>query len=634
MTDARKSSGQGDGITRTRNLILRGMSTIYLIAFVSFYYQSTGLFGNNGISPARLQIESPAKDLRSNIVRKPTLLHLAPYCGLDVEYMIDMIALLGSIISFAGLMTQRVCILPTFAVLWCLYGSLIQIAQLFASDSDYLLVEAGFIMIMLAPLTRSNQASSSDKVILIVLRWLLMRYFFATGAAKILSRCPHWWNFTALSHYFETMPLPTVLAWVSHNFLANWLKITTIFSNVTELGAVWLFFFPHRTIRRYAFYWLVFFQLNIIMTGNFGFLNLMLLVLLLCLVDDAFITQRKCGWTIVHMVKVLVISYVMFFGIGWIISSSVDALKFEEKYLEILRQSIKPAPLLATFVIISTFLINLVSHRTIIQTRTFFQKIYGANILLSFSIIAISMVLVSMVPHGNIDSSTNITNSDLGTFYQQIKKFNIINEYGTTFRRMRTERFEIIYEHSDNLEGPWTEYDFLYKPSNVNSTLPFAGPYLPRIDFKLYESATSHYRKEVWTMSLAYRLLQGNPHVLALLGDQSTVATTPNYVRAVLYKFRYTTHFRTPQIYWIRLKMIEYFPAFSLDTISPYLRSMKISPNFRETEVESKTVKMLLDNLRIQIRSVEGSALIFGILLAGFAINVSKRMYRSLSYVE
>lgn len=72
-------------------------------------------------------------------------------------------------------MSQRVCILPTFAVLWCLYCSLIQVAQLFADQSDYLLLEAGFIMIMLAPLSRSNQASPSDNVMFVVLRWLLMR---------------------------------------------------------------------------------------------------------------------------------------------------------------------------------------------------------------------------------------------------------------------------------------------------------------------------------------------------------------------------------------------------------------------------------------------------------------------------
>lgn len=40
---------------------------------------------------------------------------------------------------------------------------------------------------------------------------------------------------------------------------------------------------------------------------------------------------------------------------------------------------------------------------------------------------------------------------------------------------MRNERYEIIYEHAEDMEGPWTEYDFLYKPTSVNATLPFAG---------------------------------------------------------------------------------------------------------------------------------------------------------------
>lgn len=215
---------------------------------------------------------------------------------------------------------------------------------------------------------------------------------------------------------------------------------------------------------------------------------------------------------------------------------------------------------------------------------------------------------------------------------------------------MRNERLEVIYEHANDIEGPWTEYEFLYKPSNVNSTLRFAGwfppmkhfklqnldviltllgPYLPRIDYKLYEAAPSHYRKEVWTLSLAYRLLQGNRNVLALFDGRSTPTTPPTYVRATLYKFRYTTHIQSPQVYWMRLKVSEYFPAFSLDNISPYLRSMKISPNYRETEIDSKWLKAILDGVRDQIVFVEGSVLVNCILLTAIVIVVTKKVYRS-----
>lgn len=161
-----------------------------------------------------------------------------------------------------------------------------------------------------------------------------------------------------------------------------------------------------------------------------------------------------------------------------------------------------------------------------------------------------------------------------------------------------------------------------------------SGPYLPRLDFKLYDAAPSNYRNELWTLSLAYRLLQGNRHVLALLGEQSSNTSSPKYVRATLYRFRYTTHFQSPQRYWIRLKIFEYFPAFSLDNISPYLRSMKISPNYRAVEVESKTLKMILDFLRNQMCLLEGSMLTFGLLMAGFVIIYTKKIYRTLRCVE
>lgn len=63
----------------------------------------------------------------------------------------------------------------------------------------------------------------------------------------------------------------------------------------------------------------------------------------------------------------------------------------------------------------------------------------------------------------------------MGGFYNQVRKFYIINEYGQHLRKMRPNRIEIIYEHAQNIEGPWQEYGFLYKPWNVNVSLPFAG---------------------------------------------------------------------------------------------------------------------------------------------------------------
>lgn len=53
---------------------------------------------------------------------------------------------------------------------------------------------------------------------------------------------------------------------------------------------------------------------------------------------------------------------------------------------------------------------------------------------------------------------------------------HLVNSYGL-FRRMTgiDGRPEVIIEGSNDIEGPWKDYEFLYKPGNVNNSLPFVG---------------------------------------------------------------------------------------------------------------------------------------------------------------
>lgn len=43
-------------------------------------------------------------------------------------------------------------------------------------------------------------------------------------------------------------------------------------------------------------------------------------------------------------------------------------------------------------------------------------------------------------------------------------------------------RPEVVIEGSDSIEGPWKEYEFLYKPGNVNNSLPFVGKIFSHIN--------------------------------------------------------------------------------------------------------------------------------------------------------
>lgn len=70
---------------------------------VTWHVYFTGLYGNNGVLPARTQLDAKeGTTLAAKMHMKPTLLWLAPYIGLDTEYMMDVLALIGMFLAFTG----------------------------------------------------------------------------------------------------------------------------------------------------------------------------------------------------------------------------------------------------------------------------------------------------------------------------------------------------------------------------------------------------------------------------------------------------------------------------------------------------------------------------------------------------
>jgi Lipase maturation factor len=115
---------------------------------------------------------------------------------------------------------------------------------------------------------------------------------FASGAVKLASGCPNWWELSALKHHFLTMPLPTNLAFYSYYLPEGYLKLTTISVYISELICPWFFFAPIRSLRIFTFYWLLFLQLCIIATGNYGYLSFIIIAMLFSLLDDSHFKSR------------------------------------------------------------------------------------------------------------------------------------------------------------------------------------------------------------------------------------------------------------------------------------------------------------------------------------------------------
>jgi len=641
-------------IRYTRNLFLRGICIVYLFAFTSLYIQIPGLYGDNGVLPARTQLDSKAKTLSARIHTKPTLLWLAPYIGLDTEYMMDVLALLGVFLAFSGFVSQKFCTAPLFAGLWSLYYSLYQVGQTFMwFQWDILLLEAGFLSILVAPLRYRYQSKRRaatvvphDAISFWLVRWLLFRLMFQSGVVKLTSGCPTWWGLTASSIHFESQCIPTSLAWYAHHLPLWLLKLLTIATFIVEIGLPPLFFSPVRSVRIVNFFLQVLLQIAIIVTGNYNFFNLLTIVLCTSLLDDEFFYRRRLQkgqpnvWSgvISNLVNVIVYGGVLyatyiFFSIRITSSQVIESdIAFTKQEFDWMLSRVVPATVYLGLGSLALIVLEAVTV-SIVDFPGTYSKISTVLSTLFYTAVAAFIFGISIVPYSSLHPAANSTVIPVVRhWHSRLDHLQLTNSYGL-FRRMTGVggRPEVILEGSNQLTGPWLEYNFLYKPGNVNSSLPFVAPHQPRLDWQMWFAALGTYHQNPWLMSLTYRLLQGQPEVLQLIDTSRNPFPTkpPKYIRASLYHYHFSPWSqRWSGPWWTREKVGEYFPIFSRDhgPLLDYLRKMKIlpeTPERKDTVSESQVtpwLKALLDRLRYLVSHIEPSLFLWSIFSAGCAI--------------
>lgn len=95
-----------------------------------------------------------------------------------------------------------------------------------------------------------------------------------------------------------------------------------------------------------------------------------------------------------------------------------------------------------------------------------------------YSILAVLLFFSSTVPLQSLHSTSNSTvNPNLRSVYNRLHKLHAVNQYGLFSKIIASGRLEIVLEGADNVEGPWKEFYFLYKPGNVNHSMPFVGKF-------------------------------------------------------------------------------------------------------------------------------------------------------------
>ncbi|HEY8022413.1 MAG TPA: lipase maturation factor family protein [Thermoanaerobaculia bacterium] len=277
------------GYLWARWLFLRALGLVFLSAFYSLAFQIHGLIGPRGILPAGRYLASlgGASPSLARLWYAPTLLWIsASDRALTVLLAAGLAGSIALVLNLWPRASLGVCLLA--------FLSFIGAAQDFASyQSDGMLLEAGFLSLFFAPpglRPRLGAAHPPSPASLWLLRWEWFRIYFESGVVKLLSGEPQWRDLTAMDHYYENGPLPTWIGWytqqLSHRFHAG----TALFTLLAELGLAWLVFLPRR-FRLAGFLILTPFQIAIIATANYAFLNYLVLILGVLLVDDAALAK-------------------------------------------------------------------------------------------------------------------------------------------------------------------------------------------------------------------------------------------------------------------------------------------------------------------------------------------------------
>jgi len=277
------------GHARVRDLFLAALGAVYLCAFASLWAQIHGLIGSGGIAPITTTLERIAAYHGDRaVLRFPTLLWLGSSDG-------ALHLLCGGGVALSVLVVLGFARLPCLVLLWAFYLSLFRAGLMFLSFQwDTLLLECGFLAFFLAPWGWRSGTARRRPVSLLALwaqRWLLFRLMFASGVVKLMSGDPSWRDGSALGFHYETQPLPTPVAWLAHRLPDGVQRVCVIGMLLIEIGLP-LLVFAGRRGRQVAFLGFVALQLAIALTGNYGFFNLLTIVLCLTLLDDGALPWR------------------------------------------------------------------------------------------------------------------------------------------------------------------------------------------------------------------------------------------------------------------------------------------------------------------------------------------------------
>ncbi|CCD70798.1 Lipase maturation factor [Caenorhabditis elegans] len=427
----------------------------------------------------------------------------------------------------------------------------------------------------------------ADSIALFGIVSLLLRVVFMNGATKLLSKCPTWWNLTALNYHFESQPLPTPFAWYAHYFPQFFKQLATLQMNFIEILLPPLFLIPLIHVRYFVFFCQVLLTTLTLFTGNNGFFNYNILVLMVSLLQTprvpigasflAAIVFAKIGFEVVYRLP-----YKILFEDDRLPSFALTLThesfrKFMIYYIDVI---------VATMAIIFT-IVNCYSMLKVGSSQNGRMKkwVHLAFVLCSVLFLGV----YGNIPLLRMDEKLAQRTYEppvVMTMYKTVNSWSVANSYGSYRQMTGTHgRPEIVIEGSHHIEGPWREIEFTSKPGKVSKRPRFISPHHPRLDMQMYYAAEGTYQQNPFFLSLVYHLMQNTTEVVNLIEDYpfKNRSEPMRFARAKLYMYHFTDI--GDKNWWTRSFQEEYMPTFNKgnDALLNYLTEHKII-NKRKSE--------------------------------------------------
>ena len=289
------SESTSNRIVISRIIFLKGLSFIYFLTYLSLYGQIQALWGNDGLFPANLFLQKIQESLKGHKYQifYPTLFWLFNLQSYAIENVLFILCLFGIVLSLLIIFYQKYFLNSfSFFVLWYINYNFFLIGQYFYRlASDNLLTEIGYISIFFAPISYRyiNYIFISNNISFYVLKFILFKFMISTGINIIGAQCPYWSSFNGLSFFFQGQYLLSSNSFFFHNNLGdNFKKILSAFGYFCILYLPIGYFLVWRRFSIYAGQITFFFNLFFILVGNYGVLNLLVIILNVVNFDDYF----------------------------------------------------------------------------------------------------------------------------------------------------------------------------------------------------------------------------------------------------------------------------------------------------------------------------------------------------------